>query len=131
MTIPLLYPNPATGISAPDTATTELAVTANTTLTVVNNGALYTNAGANTAVTITLPAISEGLCYDFLAIAANNLLVKSAEGNNIVAANTVLANTVAFQSANDIIGGHMRLFTNANGTKWYIRKWSSNALTIS
>ncbi len=131
MSLPLLYLNPATGISAPDTATAEYAVTANTTLKVINNGALYTTTGANAPVTITLPAISAGLCFDFMAISANNLLITSAEGNNIVASNTVVANTVAFQTANTVIGGYLRMFTNAAGTKWYVRVMCSNTITIS
>lgn len=110
---------------------TQLAKTTAYTVLSADNGTQFTNTGAVAPVTFTLPAIANGLIYGFLAVAAQNMLVTSAEGTNIITANNASASTIAFQTGGDIIGGSLRFYSNPAGTKWIMEKLSGNAITIS
>lgn len=125
-TIPLLYQNPATGISAPASFTGEFAKTANYTVLPTDNGALFTNANANAGVNFTLPSITNaGYQFGFMAKANQQLTVTSAEGNNIVWFNTIVANSLSFNTANGIVGGFLVVFTGAAGATWHVLNMSS------
>ena len=127
--IPVLYQNPATGISAPAAYVGEFAVTANTTLKVADSGKLYTNLGASGAVVFTLPSISAGLYFGFLVNAGQTVTVSSAEGNNIVWFNTVAGNSLSFNTSNGKIGGWLDFMSSANGTLWYVQNKSASPNT--
>ncbi len=91
----------------------------------------FDNLGALGAVTFTLPAIANGLYYGFSAMAAQNLIVASAEGANVVALNNAVANSVAFQTGAAIIGGSFRVYANAAATKWIVETASAGANTVT
>lgn len=111
----------------------ELAKTANYTVVAADNNRLFTTSGAAGAVTFTLPAIAAGYAFEFLAIANQNMAVTSAEGSNIVWDNNASASTLTFSTASHIIGGHLFFYTNAAGTKWYVRNYSpaTNTVTVT
>lgn len=100
-------------------AVNELAKTANYTLLATDNGALCTNAGAGAAVTFTLPTLAANLSFTFFVAANQNMTVVSAEGDNMVVFNDLQADSVAFSSANKIVGASMFVRSNAAGTAWY------------
>lgn len=112
---------------------TFLSKTGNYQLLTTDNGSFCTNAGAAGPVTFTLPAIAANYRFGFYVVAGQNLLVTSKEGGNIVAFNNAAANTLAFQTAGQLIGGCLILQSNELGTLWYSHDESagSNALTIS
>lgn len=83
------------------------------------NGALFVvNGGA--AVTLTLPAIKAGLRYSFLVIADQNLVVASAEGDNVIIINDASADSIAFSTSSQKIGAQLTVEAEyVNGTlKW-------------
>jgi hypothetical protein len=91
----------------------------------------FDNLGATGAVTFTLPAIANGYSFGFTAMAAQNLLVTSFEGGNIVALNNLVANTVSFQTGAQIIGGSFRIYSNPAGTKWLVENLSAGTNTVT
>ncbi len=105
--------------------------TANYTVVASDNLTLFNTLGAGTAVTFTLPAIANGYCFGFSAQAAQNLLVTSAEGSNIIGFNSLTASTVAFQTGSAIIGGQFIVYSNPAGTKWIVETASAGANTVT
>lgn len=109
----------------------EVAKTADYTILPADNGTLFTNAGAAGAVVFTLPAIAKGYFLGFFVVANQNVTVASAGSNdNIVVINDAAADSVAFSTNNEKIGGYVELFTSLAGDKWYVRKYCSNTLTV-
>lgn len=109
----------------------EIAKTASYTVTQNDHGTLFTNTGASGAITFTLPALSPLLSYGFLVVANQNVTVASKEGSNIVADNNASASNVAYSTPGMLIGGHLRVWCNQAGTKWYCSFLAPNAVTIS
>ena len=107
----------------------EVAKTANYTILSTDRGNRFTNAGATAAVQFKLPAIGVGLEFEFLATVAQNFSITSNEGTNILFDGTATANTIAFQTPGNIIGGHLFVYANVAGTQWYCEKVCSNAVT--
>lgn len=97
-----------------------LAKTANYTVVAADNNTIFTNQGASGAVTFTLPTIAKGLRYRFFAEANQNLIVASAAGDTLVVFNDAAADSIAFQTANEIIGGAIEVYANADATKWLV-----------
>ena len=110
----------------------EGAKTANYTVVAADAGTLFTTTGATGAVTFTLPALAAGLGpFGFLNVVDQNMTVASAAGDDIVALNDASADSLAFSTANQKIGGHLVFFCNAAGTKWYAINRSVGANTIT
>lgn len=109
----------------------EVAKTANYTLVASDNGTLFTNTGAAGEVDFTLPAIANGYVFGFKAVANQTIKVVSAEGANIVAFNNAAATSVAFSTGGSIIGGGVKVYSNAAGTKWYVANESAGANTVT
>ncbi len=109
----------------------ELAKTMAYTVTAADKGSLFTNVGAVGSVTFTLPALAVGLKYGFLVVADQTVIVASVAGDDMVTPNDASADSVAFQTGGDKIGGMVVVYTNVAGTKWYVEKRSSNAMTIA
>jgi len=64
-------------------------------------------------------------------VLAQNLLVTSAEGGNIIGFNNITANTVAFQSGGAIAGGFFAIYNNPGSTKWIVENRSAGANTVT
>ncbi len=105
--------------------------TANYTLTSADNFSLFDNLGAGASVTFTLPPIANGYLFGFRAQTAQNLVVASGEGGNIIALNNATANSVAFQTGSQIIGGMFYVYSNPAANKWIIENASAGSNTIT
>jgi hypothetical protein len=70
--------------------------------------------------TFTLPALKAGLEYDFIRASDHELVVASAEGDNMVVGNDLSADSVTFTTASEHIGAWVRVRgVYLNGTlKW-------------
>ena len=80
-------------------------VTTGYTALVTDNMTLFDNLGAGGAVTITLPAIANGLMFGIHVSADQTMTIASAEGSNIVALNNASASSLAFSTGIQKIGG--------------------------
>lgn len=98
----------------------QMTKTAAYTAVLADNGTLFDNTGAAGTVTITLPAIQNGLTFGFVGIANQGIKFASNEGTNMVTFNNASANTVALATAGQIIGGLLKVYTNPAGTKWIV-----------
>lgn len=107
----------------------EAAKTASYTVLATDQGTLFTNAGAAGAVTFTLPTIQAGLCYWFLAVAAQNVIITGSA--NVLVTNNAAATNINFTVVGQIIGAYGQVIANAAGTLWYYRHLSRNAVTFS
>ena len=94
-------------------------------------GALFTNAGAVGAVVITLPALAPNRVFGFRVIADQTLTVASAAGDDMVTKNDASADSVAFSTANEKIGGGVLIESNSDGTKWLVTNISAGSNTIT
>lgn len=97
------------------------AKTADYTVTVADNGKLFTNAGASGAVTFALPAATVGLRYQFYVAAAQQLRIDPNGTETIGLPPT----TGAQQSAGayiwaDAVGEQVEIFCAVTGT-WGVR----------
>jgi len=97
-----------------------VAKTANYTVTASDKNTIFTNQGASGSVTFTLPTLAKGLKYRFFAEAAQNLIVASAVADTLVVFNDAAADSIAFQTASEIIGGGIEVIANADATKWLV-----------
>jgi hypothetical protein len=110
----------------------ETAKTADYTVVAADAGTLFTTTGAAGAIIFTLPALAAGRGpFGFLNVVDQNMTVASAEGDNIVALHDASADSVAFSTASQKIGGHVLVWANAAGTKWYVSNRSAGANTIT
>ena len=102
------------------------------TVTTSDMGVLFTNTGAAGAVNFTLPAIEAGLAFEFQVVADQDLTVTSAAGDDMVAFNDAAADSVAFSTAGQKIGGRLLVHANDAGTLWYVRNMSpGNTITVA
>lgn len=96
-----------------------------------DNFTVFDNLGAIAPVTFTLPPIANGYQFNFRGRANSNLIVASAEGANMEALNNLTANSVAFQTGGQIIGGEFQIVSNIAGTKWLVRTLSAGSNTVT
>ena len=91
----------------------------------------FDNIGATGEVDFTLPPILNGYSFGFTAVANFTLKVISNEGANMVVLNNASANSVAFLTGSQIIGGSFRIYSNAAGTKWFVEDVSAGTNTVT
>lgn len=105
------------------------AITSAYTVSAADSGTVFTTRGASAAVTFTLPAVASGSGCVFTFISAANfaMTVASAEGDNIVTFNDAAADSIALSTANEIIGGAIKII--GDGTVWYALMNLSEAQT--
>lgn len=101
------------------------------TVVAADNFTVFDNVGAGAGVTFTLPTLANGYMFGFRAIADFSVTVASAEGDNIVAYNDASADSLAFSTGGQIIGGGLMLFSNPGATKWIAVNQSAGANTIT
>lgn len=85
------------------------------------SGTVFTNRGATGAVTFTLPTPGtrcKGWYYRFYGHAGQNILVAPPTVDTGVTKNDAAADSVALQTAGELIGGVMEAF--CDGTSWFI-----------
>jgi len=96
-----------------------------------DNYTLFDNTGAGGAVTFTLPALANGYFFGFMGVADQNVTVASSEGDNMVVFNDASADSVAFSTSGEKIGGMFIVFTNPGATKWIVQNVSAGANTVT
>jgi hypothetical protein len=105
--------------------------TANYTIVAADNFTLFDNTGAVGAVTFTLPALANGYCFGFRVTADQTVTVASAEGDNIVAFNDAAADSLAFSTGGQKVGGGLALFSNPAVTQWIAINQSAGTNTVT
>lgn len=96
-----------------------VAKTANYTVTTDDHGTLFTNRGAAGAVTFTLPATAyKGLRFAFYVVADQNVVVAAGTADTMVAFNDAAADSVAFSTASEKVGGMIEVM--GDGTGWLV-----------
>lgn len=88
-----------------------VAKTASYTVTAAESGTIFTTTGATAAVTFTLPAISTGPWeFKFIAGADVNMVVAAATAGTMITMNDAAANSIAFQTSSEKIGGTVEVY---------------------
>lgn len=96
-----------------------VAKTADYTILEADNNTLFTNRGASGAVVLTLPATAKkGLRYGVYVAANQNLTLTAGTTGTLVVFNDAAANSISFQTANEIIGGMFEVI--GDGTGWLV-----------
>ncbi len=96
---------------------TVIAKTGNFTVLEAQNGTLFTNRAAGGAVTFTLPTTAKkGLHYGFFVVADQNVIVAGGSADTMVVFNDATADSIAFQTASEKIGGMIEVY--GDGTGW-------------
>lgn len=109
----------------------EIAKDDDYTVLASDNGTLFTTLGAAGAVVFTLPAIAQGLAFEFLNLVDQNMSIVSAAGDDIVWVDDLAADSLTFVTTDQKIGAHVLLYANAAGTKWYVRNLSPSTVTVT
>jgi hypothetical protein len=96
-----------------------LAKTADYTVTAADSGTIFHTTGATAAVNFTLPAIGTGP-FHFLFIngADQNMTVTAATADTAVTYNDLAADSVAFSTASELIGGTIEVW--CDGTTLFV-----------
>ena len=96
----------------------EAKTSAYTVVAPTDCGKLFTNRGAVASVTFTLPDPTglTGFWCEFYAVANQNLIVDFGPADKGIAFNDVDADAIAFQTASEIVGGHIKVISD--GTSW-------------
>ena len=108
-----------------------LTKTAAYTVVAADNYTLFDNTGAGGAVNFTLPTLANGYLFGFSVIADQNVTVTSGEGDNMVAFNDASADSVAFSTSGEKIGGVFVVYSNPGATKWIVENRSAGANTVT
>lgn len=99
---------------------TTTAKTADYTVLEADNGTLFTTRGAAGAVNFTLPATAKkGLHYGFFSAADQNMTVTSGTADTVTCFNDLTADSVAFSTSSEKIGGMFEVF--GDGTGWLVK----------
>lgn len=102
------------------------AKTSDYTVTAEESGVIFTNRGASSAVTFTLPAVTNlpiGVHYDFYGVSASGFAVASnGSQDNIVTLNDAGADSITCTSTSKIIGASISVIWD--GTSWLARQAS-------
>lgn len=107
-----------------------VGVTAYTVLEAENN-TLFTNKGNDGNINFTLPATAKlGLRYGFLVVANFNLVLTAGTVDTMVVFNDAAADSVAYQTTDDKIGGFFEVI--GDGALWYVflRAWGADGVLV-
>lgn len=105
--------------------------TADYTVVANDNFTLFTNTGASGAITYTLPTLANGYFFGFSVVADQTITVASAAGDDMVVFNDASADSVAFGTSGEKIGGLFAVFSNPGATKWHVMNLSAGANTVT
>lgn len=100
---------------------TVVAKTADYTVTAADNDTIFTTRGAGAAVNFTLPTLARGLHFQFVNEADQNLTVTAAAADTMVVFNDLAADSIAFSTTSEKIGGWIEVFANDNASKWLVK----------
>jgi hypothetical protein len=117
---------------AQDAYRTVEAKTASYYCTIEDNGKVLTNRGASGAVTIHLPlnsSLPSGWWITVYAVANQNLIVDCNPTDTMAALNDATADSVALQTASEIIGGGFTFIWD--GTGWLTLHHTEETQTVT
>lgn len=97
-----------------------VAKTADYTVVAADNGTVFTTRGAVGAVNFTLPTIAAGLRYRFMNEAGQNMTITSVVADTLVVFNDLAADSIAFSTVAELIGGSFEIMANDDATKWLV-----------
>jgi len=100
--------------------------TANYSIVPSDNFTVFDNTGASGEVDLTLPAIANGYYFALKCMTATVFKFISNEGGNVIG-DTLTRSNVSVTA----VGGGLKVYTNAAGTKWYVENASSGSQTVS
>ena len=95
-----------------------VAKTADYTVVAADNNKIFTTRGAAGAVNFTLPALARGLRFTFFNEAGQNMTVTAGTADTMVVFNDLAADSIAFSTAAELIGGAITVVANDNASKW-------------
>ena len=101
--------------------------TAAYTVVAADNFTLFDNVGATGAVTFTLPTLANGYLFGFRVQADQDITVASAAGDDMIVFNDASADSVAFSTASERIGGMFVVYPNPGATKWIVEQRSAGS----
>lgn len=101
------------------------------TVLATDNGTYFTTRGAAAAVEFTLPALKRGLEFEFYSEADQNLTVTAATADTLVAFNDAAADSVAFSTSGEKLGGKFRVRANDDASAWLVEAVGANTVTIA
>ena len=106
------------------------AKTADYTVTQADSGKIFTTYGASANVNFTLPSVaSEGLIYLFVNSVNYNLTVTAGTADTLITYNDTAADSVAFSTTSQKIGGVFLVF--ADGNAFYCVNLTTNTATVA
>lgn len=112
------------------------AKTASYTVTVAEDGVIFTNRGATAAITFTLPAVTNGAVpvgteYTFISISASGFTIASnGSSDNILSLNDAGADSITCTTASKILGAWVKVLWD--GTNWLAAQASvGNTYTVA
>jgi hypothetical protein len=85
-------------------------------------------ANSSGTFTFTLPAIADGLTFTFMNYVAQNMVVTSTEGSNVIADTNITASTITFSTASHKQGAIVDFWSFYDGTTL---KWAWSSLSAS
>jgi hypothetical protein len=107
-----------------------VAKTAAYTVTAADSGTIFTTRGATAAVTFTLPTTATtGLIYYFFSVADYAMTVASGTVDTMVTKNDAAADSVAYGTTSEIIGGGFMIV--GDGTGWLVFHLSEELATVT
>lgn len=88
------------------------------TVLLTDNGTIFYADTGN--VTFTLPALRAGLSFEFVRTTDHNLVIASAEGDNLVVGNDASADSITYSTAGNRLGARVRVRSEYFGStlKW-------------
>lgn len=96
-----------------------VVVTADTTITADQSGAFFSNTGATTDITLTLPtATASGNWYCFDRNAAHKITLQVAGGSEIIRISDTIASNAGGSISGNVVGAAICLFDNGTGSSW-------------
>ena len=101
--------------------------TADYTVKASESGTFFSTRGAVGTVNFTLPAMASGLNYLFYAAAAGAMTVTSGTADKMVADNDVAADSLAFSTGSEIMGGAIQVV--CDGSKWMAMAYCEESQT--
>lgn len=105
--------------------------TADYTIVAADNFSQFDNSGASGAVTFTLPTLANGYLFGFRGVANQSITIASAAGDDMVVFNDASADSVAFSTSSEKIGGGCIVYSNPAATKWHVANFSAGANTVT
>jgi hypothetical protein len=107
-----------------------VAKTASYTIHPHESGTIFIGNSAS-QVNFTLPTASDGLVYEIISLGAGGIKITSAPADKMVILNDAAADSVAFATNNEKIGGGFKVVSD--GTLWYAlpMRWEGQTETTA